>query len=247
MDSSVSVDSASIIPSELLGQLPRRTRLSDRVGTVLGLTFFTTLGLAIFLWIGIHTWQDMHTRDALRREPSEAAGVVTKMRGLKAGYRVYYTFDVDGRSYTGDAKIPEKLGNSLRDSDPLPILYLPSNPDVNHPAASEEADPSVWIFVIGPSMLWVLSIAILLRLRMDRRLVAEGKPAIATITGYRRGARGGYYATYEFCTEDGLVTKGSGVPCDKDVKTGTNICVLYQPQKPRRNQMYQLLEYRVAE
>jgi hypothetical protein len=244
MDSSLSVDSESIIPSELLGQLPRRTRLSgDGIWGVIALTIILAFP-AFIACMAFNTWfQVNQTRDALRRESSEVAGVVTQIKYGKVD-RVYYTFVVDGRSYTGHSTMPRKIGNNLRDSDPLSIRYLPSNPSVNHPAEWEDSE-SIWLGIIFLTFLSAMVFMVLKNFRNDRLLVANGMPAVALITK-SSSTRGGYLVKYDFRTADGMVIKGSG-GYDFRPEIGARICVLYLPQNPKRNQTYPSRYYCVVQ
>lgn len=244
MDSSLSLDSASIIPSELLGQLPRRTRLSgDGIWGVI--TIMIILAFPAFIACMVfNTWfQVNQTRDALRRESSEVAGVVTQIKYRK-GYRVYYTFVVDGKSFTGHSYMPEKIGENLQDSDPLSIRYLPSNPVVNHPAAWEDPE-SIWPGFIFLTILLASAFMVLKGLREERLLIAKGTPAVALVTK-SSSTRSGFLVKYDFRTEDGMVIKGSsGYEICPEI--GTNICVLYLQQDPSCNQLYPFRYYCVAQ
>ena len=185
--------------------------------------------------------------DTLRREGSEAVGLV----GWTHKSEVDYTFTVDGRSFTGEASMPNQVAKSLDRFDRLPIRYLPSNPAINHPAAWEESR-SPWLGIALAILSAAGAFLPLGWLRNDRRLVAEGKPTVAVITKWVRGSKGGAGADYEFRTECGSATTGStrSAMFDWNVvrqKTGVAICVLYLPTNPRQNLPYEELGYRVAQ
>jgi len=233
------------IPSELTGPLPRRvcaTRLGFWMAT--GTTLLLAFSLAGTLWFGDNAVQQMQNWEALRRDGIEIVGMVTGKETGKSRM-VYYAFTVNGISFTGKARVPEQVFESLQDSDPLPIRYVPANPAVNHPADWESAPlDSAWF--IAPFPLVLFAIIFLISLRMERRLVADGVPAVGVITKYGHSYSSGYFANYEFRTEDGKVmTKRVGVPGPLEI--GSNIRVLYLRQNPRRNQPYPSPNYRVAE
>jgi hypothetical protein len=185
MDSNLHLAEAPTIPSELMGQLPRRTRISHN-GIQMAIAATGLLAFAVFssYFVIANALQARQTRDALRRESNETTGQVKRTHKSK----VDYTFTVDGRSFAGEAFMPNQMAESLRDFDPLPVRYLPSNPAINHPAAWEESR-SPW-FGLTLSILSAAGALLPLGwLRSDRHLVAEGKPAVAVITKWVRGSR----------------------------------------------------------
>jgi hypothetical protein len=140
--------------------------------------------------------------------------------------------------------MPRKIGENLRDSDPLSILYLPSNPAVNHPAAWEDSQP-IWLGFIFLAMALASAFMFLKTLREERLLIANGTPAVALITK-TSSTRSGYLVKYDFRTADGIVITGSsGYEICPEI--GANICVLYLPQNPSRNQLYPFRYYCVAQ
>jgi len=230
---------AATIPGELTGQLPRRTRLAKN-GILFAIVIAILLAIAVALTIpaSMNAVRLTQTRTALRQESSEVIGRIDK----KTRSKFYYSFQVDGRSFTGRASI--QLQTS-RVSDPIPILYLPSNPSINHPAAWEEPTVVVWFPFSGPAVFLLIALAVYISMCWDRRLAAEGKPAVATVTSCALN-KSGFSVKYEFRTEKGTVTKGNS-SSETDQEVGASVCVLYLPRNPRRNQTYASLCYRVAE
>lgn len=239
MDSNVQFATASTIPSELMGQLPRRTRLENGVQWALVLTILSAITVAMILWVGMNVVQLTRTRTALRHESNEVIGAVEEL----TRYRVHYSFAVNGKSFTGSAT---RRGSKLRESDPLSIRYLPSNPAVNHPAAWEEPiDLALFPFFV-PAGLVLILMGLQLKMRFIRRLLAEGRPVVAVVTKRTRAGRGQVVVEYEFRTEEGRVMTGSWSD-NPEEKIGASICVLYLPQNPRRNLIYPSSDYRVVQ
>jgi hypothetical protein len=248
MDSNQPVDCASIIPSELTGQLPRRTRLAKN-GIQSAVVFAILLALAVALSIrpGMNAMREMQTKEALLRDGIEAIGQVDRT----AGHHLNYSFTVDGRSFTGNAFLPDRIKDSLQDSDPIQVRYLPSNPAINSPADWQESNPLAWIPFFGPAVLLLISMVVLISTRIDRRLVKEGRTAVAVVTECierhgRGGGVNGFTIKYEFRTEDGMVINGNS-SCESRPEIGGSICILYLSWNPRRNQTYSSLCCRVAE
>jgi hypothetical protein len=97
---------------------------------------------------------------------------------------------------------------------------------------------------IVPMVPAALGILFLVQFPKQRKLVAEGIPAVGVITKCAR-ARGGFYVNYEFHTKDGKLANGSSLS-DSRKEIGENIWVLYLPHNPRRNGPYPADYYRVV-
>jgi hypothetical protein len=190
----------------------------------------------------MNAMRETQTKEALLRDGIEAIGQVDHT----AGHYLNYSFTVDGRPYAGHAFMPDQLQASMQDYDPVRIRYLPSNPAINSPADWQESNPLAWIPFFASVVLVLISVIVLTGMRIDRRLVAEGAPAVAVITKRNDHLRGGITIEYEFRTEDGRVTNGNS-SCDGLPEIGESICILDLPWKPRRNQTYSSLWYRVAQ
>jgi hypothetical protein len=197
--------------------------------------------------------QQMQHKVALRLGGSEAVAEVTKLGVERPSARtvVRYSFNVQGETFTGNAIVPSQLYPSVAQSDTIPIRYLPTQPMVNHPSAwawtallDLESFYSV-LLLVAAGMLFQLPGRILL-MRVERRVVAEGTPVVASITEcvplYRAG---GFIVKYEFRTDSGTEMQGNGW-YDSSQESGANICVLYLPQNPKQNQPYPSRNYCVA-
>ncbi len=249
MDANFSPIEAASIPSELTGPLPRRLRLSrngNRMATAAAIML--VLAVAFAFWIGLDRVQQLQHRAALRRTGRETVGKITRLwsasRSLKT--RVSYTFAVNGVSFAGEARVPNQLVTSLSESNTLPIRYLPANPAVNHPAAWEWSALLDWDSFVAPIIGLALALFLFATLRSERRLVIGGLPAVGEITRCTPGSRGGFSVNFDFRTQDGSITKGSGWS-ESRREIGERVCVLYLPQNPRRNLSYPSLNYRVAQ
>ena len=248
MDSNVSFPEGWTAPRELTEALPRKTRMA-RGGKqmAVGGTLFLLIGSALLLFYFREPVQEMARTAALRRGSRETTGVVTRVRSR---YRnpdvVSYTFTANGVALTGECSVPNDHVAGLREADPLPIRFLSSNPAINHPAAWEGPDPHWWVPCVFSMVFPACGFVLIIGLRRDRRLLAEGVPTAGVVTKRSRGSRGGYAMEYQFRTEDGRVAEGSG-GCWNRPEIGSTVCVLYLPQNPRRNKAYSELTYRVAQ
>lgn len=121
----------AIVPKELAGSTPRKVRISSsgiRVAIGSGLLLF--IGVCIATWATISVVRQMQTRDALRHDGTESIGEVIR----KERYIVYYTFIASGSTYSGHARATPRERANLSVGSAIPVRFLSSNPDVNHPA-----------------------------------------------------------------------------------------------------------------
>jgi hypothetical protein len=245
MDPSVSFPAGWTAPPELMGALPRETRMSkDGIWAAMRAAFLLLAAIAIVLLSCNMEASEIARRAALRRDGREAIGEVKDLQHVwGSAHTVSYAFNANGVALTGKSSAPEHIWSGLRKALPLTVRFLPSNPAINHPAAWEESVLSDWFtFAIAPLSAGA-GILVLLQLRRQRQLVAKGVPAAGVVTKRSRNSRGLWWVFYEFRTEDGRVAKGSDRAC---LEIGATICVLYLPQDPRRNQGYLGSWYRPA-
>ena len=213
---------------------------------VVGAAVFLLGGSALLLFCFRAAAQEMARTAALRGGSSEVTGMVTRLRSGRSTLTVSYGFTANGVAFTGECSVPTGHMAGLREADPLPIRFLSSNPTVNHPAAWEGPDPGWWVPCIFAAVFPACGIVLIIGLRRDRQLLAEGVPTAGVVTKRSLGSRGGYAMEYQIRTEDGRVAEGSG-GCWNRPEIGSTVCVLYLPQNPRRNKAYSALTYRVAE
>jgi hypothetical protein len=246
------------IPSELTGVPPRRVRATGNgiYATLMG-SAFLAFALAAAIWAGANTVRQTENRAALRSDSSVIVGEITRTRKRKNSEIVYYTFNANSRSYTGEAELPWQLRNYVEQSKSITVRYLPTDPDVNHPAAWEWS--FFWWLPLSTDLVhlprfskeseWFLAslmfapfgFVLLMGLRSERRLLTEGMPVAGLVTGCTRGTRGSYRVKYEFRTEDGRVVQGKCGGKRQDI--GAGVCVLYLRQDPRKNQLYSTGSY----
>jgi hypothetical protein len=231
-------------PPELTGSLPRRIRPSpgSRYGEIV-IAIMLVLTCVLTIWISRSALQKMQQTSALRQSGAEVRGEIGQIESVPRSMdRVSYTFEVDGKTFSGNAGVPARLAPALRQSNVLAVRYLPSNPDVNHPAA--------WEWPLMPSIAGMICLAILtftfitfaVIICRRRQLVARGEPAVASVTGCSPG-KTSYLLKYEFHT-DTQSSKGEGWSSTRR-EIGAKIWVLYLPGNLNRNHPYPFPDYSV--
>jgi hypothetical protein len=135
----------------------------------------------------------------------------------------------------------------LQVGSPLPVRYLPSNPDQSYPESDSPASQTHWSIVLpvaGMALFFMCSFAFiqLSAVLPKRRLLARGRAARGVVTGCKKGSRGrstGYFLYFDFPLSTG--GQGNGrVFRSQSVAVGSAVTVLYDPDHPRRNGVYPL-------
>lgn len=248
MESDPGAPETPAVPTELTGQLPRRTRLTGNgIKTVITAAILFLLPTVLCLQFGIHTLQLRRQETALRRSGSETTGEIKRVwvpSGSSAHW-VSYNFAVKGANFKGEARVPKQLLQTVKNSYTLPVRYLPGNPAVNHPAEWKGSPRWHWVVIVIPIILGVVfGVMMLLLLGGQRELLVKGTPALAAVTKCSR-SRNGFMAKYEFRTSEGIVTQGAGW-CKNQQEIGAKIWVLYLPRNPQASRPYPVPAFRVA-
>jgi hypothetical protein len=151
---------------------------------------------------------------------------------------IAYRFDYAGRVYTHGVTTPGKIWRGLRQGATIQISFVPSQPSVSHPIGwGGEALP-FWLAFLIAGMVAGPAFLMLILVRRETRLLMEGRPAPGRVTGFRKTDKA-IQVQYEFRLLNGAMVKGKTNRSRKPV-VGETLCVLYDPENPRRNAIYPL-------
>jgi hypothetical protein len=201
-------------------------------------------GPVMGVFIAKQSRSQLEKQRLLREQGVDATAVITRLwqtGGKDSKHMVSYRFDAG----TGKASAPSKIWRSFTVDAALPIRYVPSRPDVNHPAAwNASIPPAVLPYAIAAMML--LPGALLgVVMRKQMRLLSEGRPAPGVITALRRADKN-VTVLYEFQLLNGSVAKGRSAGGRRPPGVGTRCCVIYDPENPKRNAMYPMPMVKLA-
>jgi hypothetical protein len=232
-------------PDGLNRALPRQV---DLTGRGIAMYVLSAVILAGGIAGAILLDQDMRAERAeasrMTAEGQTAEGTVERLSrsGSKSEeYRVNYQFEVDGQTHTGRANIRESYWKGLQPGAAIEVRYLPSDPSHNYPSQNPPNGIDPWM----PLTVGVLCLAIcglpILKVRRERRLLESGRPAPGVVTRCRRayGNRGGpkNWLYYEYAPPGEGTTKARAA-VSRQLPEGSLICVLYDPENPRRSAPY---------
>jgi len=153
-------------------------------------------------------------------------------------YWVAYRFTVQEREYVARKGVPPRIWQTLKAGSSLPVRFLPSNPKVNHPIEWDETPMPNWVPYLVFAVLAAIACLCAIQLRNQMQLLTEGRPAPGIVTGQRR-TKDGTVIRYEFTLLNGATAKGRG-QSRRPPAIGSPVCVLYDPENPRRNAPYPL-------
>jgi hypothetical protein len=164
---------------------------------------------------------------------------VWRSTGEDKQHWVSYRFTAEERAYDMRKKVPTRIWQTLKAGSSLLVRFLPSNPKVNHPTGWNDTPMPLWVPYLVSLAQAVIAWGCTIPLRIQMRLLTEGRPAQGTVTAHRR-TKDGTILRYEFVLLNGATAKGRGGQSRHPAAIGSPICVLYDPENPRRNAPYPL-------
>lgn len=235
-----------VAPSGLRESRPRDVQLSAAgraLAAVGGLLLAAAIGVFIVLSGMVRRQAD--DRRALIERGEIVSGQVTRLwTSGDDRRRVNYRFTVDGRAYDDHMKVSSERRRSLQVGSEISVRYVPGNPTMNTldgtmPGSMPPALPAV--LSAGMATFGLLCV---LAIRRQHQLLAEGRIAPGVVTGHRKHhtGHGGTHRsmTYDFPLLSGAVASGKSATSSKPPAIGSVICVVYDPEFPKRNSVYPL-------
>jgi hypothetical protein len=235
-------------PKELDRSLPRDVMIAWR-GKLLIAISILILGGALAIAVGLGRAASREAREAalLVAEGRLADGAVTRLwRGREKSRQpwIAYEFNAGERTYARNAKCPLGMWRQWEVGSPIRIRYVPSRPELNYPEALRYPVTPAWIPVAVPLLMILASPLILLQIRRQWRLLAEGSVVPATVSRIGRmmhgshGEKWGRKYYYDFTLVSGGSGKGSSGPVKLPPAVGDRITILVDSENPGRNMPY---------
>ena len=234
-------------PAELLRSPPRLVCLTAAGQALAALTVSLLAGAFVSgIWLYV-----LATRDAARFQQLTSKGVSTqaevvqlgRTRGKQARRTVTYWYAAEGQSYRGRTTLGKRDRRKFEIGSRIPVRYLPANPGWSWMHGYEPKGVPPWLVPVVALGLALAAAPIALVLRGQRRLLAEGRPALARVTQCRRVHGGGHTRSrvhYEFRILSGATRTGSYEVEKNPPPVGSTLVVIYDREEPRRNARYPL-------
>ena len=157
---------------------------------------------------------------------------------------VAYRFEAGGRLHEGRSKIRLSKWRGLEAGASLPVRYLPANPLQSIFAERAPEAMPFWVPPLAATTLALGGWPCLFLVRAERRLLMEGRATPAIVRTHRKyhTSHGGNQRsmTYEFPLLTGAMVTGKCGTSSKPPAIGSVICVIYDPDRPKRSKPYPL-------
>ncbi len=235
------------LPPELLRATPRPVRLSAGGVAVSALAAALLAAAAA----GVFWLLPLSARQAQRRAEFDRQAVtgeaeilaIGPRRGKQSDRRVAYRFTVAGRVYSGRATLRRGELRGLEPGSHRPVRYLPADPSVNYLGRGPGVLPP-WAVPLIVVPLGVAAAALFWSVRKERRLLSEGRAAVARVTASRRAHHGRRRIEYRYRTLSGALVSASSEIRGRAVPD--YVTILYDRERPRRAAPYPLALVRIG-
>jgi hypothetical protein len=155
---------------------------------------------------------------------------------------VEYVFEGGGRNYQHEtyrrtAAVPYDIFLKIHPGDYLPVRYAPSDPATSRlPFELPAATWPLAVFAAIFLLFWRLAGS---SARLQKKLLARGQVAEATVRELPPGRKGGCSIRYQFQDSLGnVITGNSAFAGFSAPAVGDTIMVVYDEKKPQRNLLY---------
>jgi uncharacterized protein DUF3592 len=244
-------DSNAELPRELQSSTPRPIRLRAPgilVLLVIAVLLAASAALPAMLYARIES-----DHRVVRQFESEAvtaeAEILQVGRPNDGRVRISYRYTADGKDFMSHARIRQRTARGLTIGSRVPVRYLQSAPETNWFDGESPSAGPVWLAFVIPPVPVLIAGALILVLRRQAQLLAEGRAALATITSTekRKGAETTTWRVrYEWRLLSGAIRTGR---YDAQRKTppasGTLIPIVYDRDEPKRHARYPLSLVRI--
>jgi hypothetical protein len=164
---------------------------------------------------------------------------VRRNGGDDSGRRATYRFVAAGEALTGTVRLRSRDRRAV--GDRLTVVYLPSAPATHYVLERGLRGAPIVLVPLVPLALLGGAALCAIALQRQRRLVEEGRPVLAVVTGSRKvqHQHGAYFTvTYEFRLMSGAPRKGSFQVQKNPPDAGTRVLVIYDRERPEHNRRY---------
>jgi len=234
-------------PMELQRMRPRPVRLT---AAGRGLALLAVALAAGGVLLGVLLYRQRAAETARNRLLEGATGraqarIIRLWRsgGKDSRCRAMYQFTAGATRVTRNAAVPCAVWRRLAEGDERPVVFVEDQPQLSRLEGIESTGVMPAIAVAVPAVLLPLFAALLgWDLVRQRRLLEEGRPALAVVTRLGMRTDKGRKVHYQFLTASGALAEGSFGPlrASKQLQAGDRLTVIYDPDSPRYNKRYPL-------
>ena len=235
-----------VTPVELAGSRPRHVQLTagGRALSILAVALFGAAIAAVVLLSGVSARQ-AQKRDAFVSGGKTTNAEITRLwrtGGEDKKNWVAYRYEADGRSFDHQSRVSSSRWKRLQTGQSLDIRYLRDEPQTSVIVGSEPDALPIFVPYLVGAMACALALLLLRGINCQRRLLSDGRAAAAVVTGIEKHktSHGGTYRSvkYSFRALSGSVATGKAQTSKKSQEIGSVICVVYDPDRPKKSRPY---------
>jgi heme exporter protein D len=233
------------LPPELERSAPRDVGLTAGGRALIVLAWLlaaAALGAGVALHVEAQRQSDTAS-DFDRRSVTASAVVDRLWRKTGDGKPAYaaFHFDANGTRIDGESRMQLSAWRELRTGSTIAVRYLPENPRSFVVAGQRRGRMPLAVPYAVSATLAALALLCAVPVRRQRELLSEGRPARAVVTQVKqsKGSHGETHRAmvYQFRVLAGTTATGKA-PATKATQVGATISVVYDPERPTRNQPY---------
>jgi hypothetical protein len=232
-------------PFELQRGSPRPVRFTGRgYLAVIGVSVLIAVSLAAGIALYV-----MRQRALKRASLLAAEGIAAPARVVSTGIDnsedrnrfVAYEFATGGQSYRGRTTLNGRDKRPFFDGSAVTVHYLPGNPEQSWLEDYKPEGPPGWVPFGMPLGPVIGAVSLMLALRRQRRLLADGVAAQGRIVSFRRrhtDHSSGYRVECEFQLKYGATERAKVRSMRRPPAPGTAVTMLYDEYAPKRAAIY---------
>jgi hypothetical protein len=236
-------------PGRLDRSRPREVRLTGAGFALLALSVACVAAAAAASAVLLNAaGRDAEEYRLLFEEGADAEAIVTRLwRGSGESRRPFaaYSFSVGGRVYSGESRARLRIWEDLRVGSVLPVRFAVADPSLNVPRGWPRNRTPMWLGPAAGLGLAIVGVLVAFPVRSQRRLLAEGRVSRGIVTKHSRTDKG-TSVEFKFLLLNGAAVNGHSRGSKTPTPPGSPVCVLYDPENPRRNALYPLTLARLA-
>jgi hypothetical protein len=235
------------VPAPLLKTAPRDVRVNTS-----GALMYMVAGALIIAGVWGSVYLTSRAQAAGRRirlfesERVVTAGDVIRLRkrGGDEGHRItaHYRYTARGQELMGETRLRREENDRYAVGSPVAVWYLESEPDESWLDGYGPRLPERWPATIVLVACGVAAIVMLYAVRRQKKLLAYGRPAMATVTKVEKKAtdKGTVWMVhYEFTTLTGATRVGKFHHGKKNLPAiGDSVPVVYDRDDSHRHSKY---------
>ena len=243
-------------PTELARSTPRPVTMTWR-GILFSCLAVLLLGVGAFLgpWLYVQSVRDNAFAQRMAVEGAVTSATVTEIgpaQGKEDHHTIRYRYQANGKTYDASTTVGSRAAKGLREENDVQVRYLTTQPERSWIVGHEPDRTPVWVPPLAGLAIMIGPAVIFFRIKKERSLLGEGRPAPGVITKVRwvggNHGESNRRASYQFRAQDGQTYKGAFRGSTRRCgAAGDGVTILYDKDDPTRSARYPMRFVRLQE